>query len=378
MAIDRRVMLGGLGALALASGRRTSAQSGTTASKPDVPLFLAARMTRDGRFSAAVLEISAGVLHTVPLPARGHGFAVRPSTRDCVVFARRPGTFALHFNADGRRRAITFNAPADRHFYGHGVFSADGRLLYCTENDFERARGVIGIYDAEAGYRRAGEFDSGGIGPHDLALLPDLRTLVVANGGVATHPASGRLPLNLPTMRSNLAYLDVRHGEVLETYALPGELQPVSIRHLAVARHGQIVVGCQVKAARGRVLPLVGLHRRGEALAALALPEATWRDMRGYVGSICTDRSGRFAAASCPRAGICVMIDLDSRSLMARHRMPLVNGLAQGRDTGRFLMTSGRGRYREVSALSQNGDQVGHGEATTLAWDNHCLALPAA
>src|SRR5438552_1061500 len=78
----------------------------------------------------------------------------------------------------------------------HGAFSADGSLLYATENDNLTGSGLIGIYDATAGYRRLGEMSSRGIGPHDLALMPDGMTLAVANGGLRTLPESGREVLN--------------------------------------------------------------------------------------------------------------------------------------------------------------------------------------
>src|SRR3546814_15076240 len=95
-------------------------------------------------------------------------------------------------------------APDGRHFYGHAVFDRAERLLYTTENDYEAGRGVIGVWDADAGYARAGELDAHGIGPHDLALGPDGRSLVIANGGLLTHPASGPPHLTPSTLDPTL------------------------------------------------------------------------------------------------------------------------------------------------------------------------------
>ena len=67
-------------------------------------------------------------------------------------------------------------------------FSADGSLLYATENAFDSGEGRIGLYAADDGFRRRGEFASHGIGPHQLCLAPDGQTLLVANGGIRTHP----------------------------------------------------------------------------------------------------------------------------------------------------------------------------------------------
>ena len=53
-------------------------------------------------------------------------------------------------------------------------------------------RGMIGVRDATDGYRQIGEFGAQGMEPHDIALLGDGRTMVIANGGIRTHPEQRR------------------------------------------------------------------------------------------------------------------------------------------------------------------------------------------
>ena len=82
---------------------------------------------------------------------------------------------------------------------------------------------MIGIRDAEDGYRQIGEFASQGIGPHELVLMPDGGTLAVANGGIRTHPDNDRAMLNLDTMQPSLAYLDLASGRLRDAFGLaPG------------------------------------------------------------------------------------------------------------------------------------------------------------
>jgi hypothetical protein len=77
-------------------------------------------------------------------------------------------------------------------FRTHGAFSSDdGAIVYTTANDFETLEGRIGLWHAANGYARIGGIPSGGIGPHDLMRLPGSESLLVANGGMATHPESG-------------------------------------------------------------------------------------------------------------------------------------------------------------------------------------------
>ena len=232
MAIDRRralrLLAGGL------AGPLLPASVGARATARDTPLYLSARAEAGGGFRVSGFAADGASLFDLPLPGRGHSFAVRPGGREAVQFARRPGGFALVLDLARGAIARPVKAPPDRHFYGHGVFSRDGRLLYATESDFENERGVIGIYDAERGYKRQGELPSHGIGPHEIALLSDGETLVVANGGIATHPDLPRVKLNLPTMAPSLCFVDRGSGALRRDH-----------RRLRAARQPRDPLGCR-------------------------------------------------------------------------------------------------------------------------------------
>ncbi len=172
MVINRRQFLqGGAGLLASggASLKATALAAAGSGSKDyDDALFAAARREQSGGYSAALFTLH-GDVRAIPLPERGHDVAVRPGGSEVVVFARRPGRFAIAFTANAKVPPVEFFAAPNRHFYGHGVFSPDGRLLYTTENDYENGAGVIGVRDAGAGYRQIGEFTSMASGRGDAA-----------------------------------------------------------------------------------------------------------------------------------------------------------------------------------------------------------------
>jgi hypothetical protein len=144
----RRSVLAGMAAMAVAARTAPAA-----AVMPQESLrFLAARR-HDNRYEAALIDARAHDLAVLPLPDRGHSFAIDAAAGRAVVFGRQPGFFALAMSlADGRALG-ELQLPQDRHFFGHGTFSADGTRLYATENDFEAGRGVVGIYDARPGAR---------------------------------------------------------------------------------------------------------------------------------------------------------------------------------------------------------------------------------
>lgn len=365
MAIDRRSFLISGGLIAL------SPKLGLAQSCPQ-DLFVAACRESSGAYTAIAYGEGCGLGHRVALPGRGHDLVQRPGSSECVVFARRPGTFAVAFHVDGSAAPVEFRTRADRHFHGHGAFSPDGSLLYTSENDFDAARGVIGIRDATAGYRQIGEFDSGGLEPHDICLLGDGRTLVAANGGIETHPSSDRENLNIADMDPSLGYIDTKTGDVLEVHRFPKWLHKLSIRHLALARDDTIFIGCQYEGPASEHPALVGFHRRGEPLRLIEAHDQTYRAMQNYVGSVSADAAGEFIAATSPRGGLALIIDTASRQIISRTKLADVCGVAPRHAGASFLLTSGAG---DIGSWSRANDALMLAARENVAWDNHMIRL---
>ena len=339
---------------------------------------------RHGRFAALVFDADKGQeISSVVLPERGHDIAVRPgdsakARRECVAFARQPGNFAVVFAAgDPGLAPRWFTSRDDRHFHGHGAFSRDGRLLYTTENDFEAGRGVIGVRDAAAGYQQTGEFSSGGTDPHDLELLADGRTLVVANGGIKTHPSMPRRELNIATMQPNLAYIDTATGDLLEAQELPKALHQLSIRHLSAGVHDTVVFGCQFRGPKWQTQAIAGRHRRGQSIELLDMPEDITLAMRNYVASVAMDRRGETCVITAPFGGLAVVIDVTTGRYLKHYVMDNVFGAAAGTPGEGFVLTSGSGPLAyappATSAAARTPEPRPHVLAT--AWDNHLTAI---
>ena len=181
-------------------------------------LSAAATLTNN-RYAVVAVDEDGQIDFDLDLADRGHGLAVRPGGSEAICFARRPGRFALVIDTLAGAVVTEIPAAPSRHFSGHGLFVQGGDLLLATENDETKHQGVIGIYDARANYARLGEFPTFGIGPHDLALLPDGKTLVVANGGIdKRHDDTGGVePADI---HSDLVYLDWQSQRLLERAVL--------------------------------------------------------------------------------------------------------------------------------------------------------------
>jgi len=364
--IDRRTLLGliagGLAWPLLPPGLR--AEGGQ-------PLFLSARADAAGDFRVSGFDAAGRPAFDLPLPARGHSFALRPGARQAVHFARRPGTFATILDLARGVAVGAMETPADRHFYGHGAFGPDGRLLYATENDFAAGRGAIGVYDAVHGYRRVAELPSHGVGPHEIRLLSDGETLAVANGGILTRPDLPRVKLNVPTMAPSLTYIDRRDGLLLKEVRLNPELHQLGMRHLAVGRDDTVAIAMQYEGPAGDRVPLVATHRGDAPVTLLDAPAEVLRSMHQYCGSVELDRSGAVLAVSAPRGNLVAFWD----AATGRHLSAVVVadscGIAAGARPGTFLASSGRGGVMVLDAVAGTATPIASDFLRAGRWDNH-------
>lgn len=355
---SRRQFLTGLLAAGLAP-KPTWAEAGS-------PAFLSSAALLDGSYVLCGIGADLDLLFQIPLPERGHAAAAHPSKPEAVAFARRPGTFALVIDCIGHQVKAELSCPRGRHFYGHGVFSSDGSWLFTTENDFEAGQGIVGVWDVRQGYRRSAEFPSGGIGPHDIKRLPGTDMLVIANGGIETHPDSGRTKLNIADMAPNLAY--IANGAVIGVAELGKELRKNSIRHLAVSKTGQVAFAMQWQGPEG-FPPLVGMHAFGTQIKTFFAPALDLEKMQGYAGSIAFAGDERHVAVTSPRGGNVHIYDAIDQSLAASIQLSDVSGVAAF-ELG-VVISSGRGVLKHLSLASRPKNF----QSSHIRWDNHLVAL---
>lgn len=386
---DRRSVLTGLAA--------TGAVSLTGFASPrNNAAFVACCRKPSGAFAAAVLDQDANVLFMETLDARGHDAAISPDGKTAIIFARRPGRFAMVLDLANQCRVTTFTPPPDRHFFGHGFFSPDGRVLFATENDYEAERGILGIYDATDKFHRIGAFETGGIGPHEALLLSDQRTIAVANGGIATHPDYPRQKLNLSDMAPSITLLDIRTGDIVETTMLPKAYHQLSIRHIAEAGDGSLWFGGQYEGAEMDLVPLVGRYQRGTGIELIDTSNELYRAMKQYIGSIAVSRDGTQIATTSPRGGRVIIWDVSGRRPIEVRDIPDVCGAA--RNSTRFALSDGSGNIhlehlpeesmrssdrtmrqkKELGRFSFSGETE-NAQTTSrshnLSWDNHLMAI---
>lgn len=338
------------------------------------PVVVTTAKLAAGGFGIVGIDADGVASFVEPLPDRGHGVVPRPGGDDVAVVARRPGRFGYVVAAETGAVRAELDLPDTRHYYGHAAYSADGRLLYTTENAFDEDRGVLGVWDATDGYRRVGEIDSAGIGPHEVRRAAEDGSLWVANGGILTRPDSGRIKLNLPTMQPTLARVAPGGTAAERVLVLPADLHKLSMRHVATHRD-TVAVAMQYEGPESDIVPLIALTTTdGTAPRLLDLPDLLAMRSRQYTGDVAFDPTGAIVGAGLPRGGFFAFWAVDDGRFLGSVEAPDGCAIATGRDAGGFVISTGIARIGHVTARPDGVDvRWTHAPAVT-AFDNHLMA----
>lgn len=336
-------------------------------------LFVSGFGAGSQQYGAATWSSREGAKTLIPTHGvRLHKTVQSPDGHTVLSVARRPGTTGFALN---RQTGVQtqFSSASQRHFFGHALFSADGATLYTTENAYEAEEGRIGVRDVSGAYAQRADWPSYGIGPHDLVISKNGGEVVIANGGILTHPDQPRMKLNIEAMDPSLAVVDAKSGKLLHQARLPKEHHQLSIRHLARAGDN-VLFCCQDQIQRLETVSLVGqMTKRGE-LTLFDAPGDIWRRMQGYVGSLETDPSETYLVATSPRGGLALFWTLEGGRYLGALRAPDVCGAAKGGQPGELVLSTGAGDMLTVSLISGKPKIMAR-QTTSLRWDNHLTRL---
>ncbi|MBS7541612.1 DUF1513 domain-containing protein [Ancylobacter oerskovii] len=367
MSATRRSLLAGLSSL-VASPRFLFGAAHARDHLLDAEWLATAGM--EGGFAPVVLSAGFDATPVGRGTQRLHWVEPSPDGRTAVAVARRPGTTAVLFDRRAGRVLATFEPGEGRVFSGHGRFVEGGRRFYAVEIERANGQGVVSLREVSDGFSIVSEWTSSGIGPHDM--LPAHGGLVVANGGIEPHTPEA---VGAEVADAGVAILDPASGETRAVGTLDGDLASLSLRHLARSDDGLVVVAAQDLLNDSIARPLVYAVEADGRLRGFDAPEEEWRAFRTYVGSVATDRSGRYVAAASPRGNRVAVWTREGRFLGG---VPLVDGcgLAATHEPGRFLATSGLGEVILIAA-DEEGVGVVARRSGGPRFDNHAVLVGA-
>ena len=186
-------------------------------------------------YSLAYFNLQTGENGRVPIPFRGHGVLKHPNHSRAVLVMEKGGDKCAEI--DLVKRKVSKIIKADEHsiFYGHGCFSSDGSKLYTSEHNKETRHGSIRIRNGKT-YEPIGEISSYGFQPHDMMLIDEGQTVVIAN-----HGKSYRRGDQVGEQKTCVAFIDLKSGHLIKK--LTAEGHGFELSHLFLSPEGQLIVG---------------------------------------------------------------------------------------------------------------------------------------
>lgn len=362
MAIKRRHVLQGLGFAAMTSlggGLQQWYRYGNAAA-------LSAATDHRGQHWLTGISTDGETRFRLAVPHRAHQAVILQPGKLAVYFARHPGQVMYVVDLRYGRLLDAIPAPTRHHFCGHGAISSDGKYLFTSETHSGSGRGIIGVYSTQAPFLREDQYPSAGIDPHQLAVLHQQNVIVVANGGQRNLPDREH---NRPSDEtSNLTYLDMRNGEVIDRVFPPHHR--MSLRHLSVNNDNQVVVGVQDQSPPELRNPLLLIHRLRQPLTAMAEPYTLWQNMRQYIASVATSNDGEYAVTTSPRGHCASLWHLPTTTAVKHFEITGVAGAVWAEPERHFLLSNSRGQILYLQPLPKPKLNVLAVEPATQ-WDNH-------
>jgi hypothetical protein len=305
-----------------------------------------------------------------PLPARAHQVLKHPGKPWLFVAARRPGQYVIVVDMQTGQLLKNIVPAPDQHFCGHMLFSQDGRYLYTTENISTTSDGQVVVRDVEDDFKILKQWPSGGLGPHQMKFLTDDKTLVIANGGIHTR---GRDKLNLDSMESNLSYLNMDSGELIKQVKLTADLSKLSIRHIDINQHNDVLIAMQHQGDKTDLVPLVAVHNMASGLRYLEIADNDYFLLQHYCGSACFDLSGACMAISAPRGDSVLFWDTRTAKFLGKYKVRDGCGLAASSVADEFVVSSGKGRLYQLNP--RTGSKKLLSKSANMHFDNHLASV---
>ena len=282
------------------------------------------------RYDIAAIDLDDSfALGYVPVTFLAHSIVPDPVHPEKAAVFEKWGPGACEI--DLREGAITrpIATTNDRQFYGHGAYSPDGKLLYCTETVIsDNFRGLIAVRDADT-HDYLGEFPSFGASPHDCHLVDGGRVMVISNGG---GQRGGSAPC--------ISWVDIQAETLLEKRVL--DTSDFNAGHIALASNGDLAVVSaprkgEEKSGRGGI----SLSTNGGALHALTEPREITSRLVGETLSVCIDSKRGVVAATTPDAGLLTFWDLASGRLLQHYYIKHPRGVTLTRDGSHYVVSYG-------------------------------------
>jgi hypothetical protein len=269
------------------------------------------------------------------------------------------------------------------HFYGHGAYSHDGQLLYLTENHYQMKRGVVVVRDAET-FKVLDQIETKNPGPHDMGLLKNQNTLVIANGGQVDVPLNGD-SVNLTTKgyKSNLSVIDLKSKNEIFSFMAD---ENYSIRHLFIDEKTVAFIGVykgieEDKSIRPQYFKEIAFirfyHIQEKKIVDAQLSKSLAEEMQFHTLSVSVSSKHQVAAVTSPWGNLVTLWNTQTGALLHKVKIHKASGVQVSKDQNHFYISSFVGTFQVLDVSSFQDVYINLEDSLGLKyqWGSHLMVV---
>jgi len=286
--------------------------------------------TRTTHHTLDVLDLDRNALERIGLDFLAHGFTTHPEKRHIAAVFEKHGPGAALVDLAESKLLGHIRTSTRREFYGHGVWSPDGQVVYSVETVLDTHAGVVVVRDSTT-FKDLEKFPTYGQDPHDCFFVDSGKTLVMTNGG--GDVSSAHTPC--------VTYVDVASRKLVDkvTFGDPN----INAGHAVVARDGSLVVcsaprdGLPPETSTGGVTIRIGR----EKAQRMRKPEGVVAKMLGESLSVCLHEPSGIAAVTNPIGHIVTFWSIRTQKLVHTFEIESPRGVTLTLDGRYFVLAHG-------------------------------------
>lgn len=193
---------------------------------PDFKMDIENRTSEDVDAQIKFLKLESPGVTTLYVDFAAHSICQNPVEKNMMASISKWGLRGGIFDVRSNQFTHQLRSPENTRFFGHALFSADGKYLFASAAQNKTHIGYILVIEPETG-NVVDAISSGGLAPHDFFFV-DQDHIIIANSGYSVQDPSGS---------GNLALVNLKEKKVIAQYEAP------YAAHLAQLSPNDIAVG---------------------------------------------------------------------------------------------------------------------------------------
>jgi len=279
-----------------------------------------------------VVDLENHEVNTYPVGCTAHDFVQNPLNPRRVWLSEKWGAHAKEVDFQTGEITRTLISPPNTQFFGHGLFSKNGDLLYFTRGNFKSGLGHIVGYDTR-NFEQVVDFPVAVGGVHDLHFTSKGTILVTSTGLTlvqGSNPAAGP-----QAELSSLVEADLATGEVIRKIFIKDESQLIG--HFAMSDELVFATSANAPRKNGPGGEIYFAPLDSKVFLKAEIPGEQRKFLAGDFSSLAVDPATKRISITNRRSGYITILNSETGAYVATHVCPEYASVSFDKTRSRFV-----------------------------------------